>query len=143
MLKQDLLLPFESNATWKPKTRHFKQMKQSKRINLVRRYQRNREHGFQGTSFCNSRVHQHSFKPMSGYKCDRKIDHENRRVAIEYSDSWMYKVCMTFGPMVPYYCGHHSAWHIGHDTKFPRDRRVEYHERCVERAQARLDVLRP
>jgi hypothetical protein len=66
-------------------------------------------------------------------RCDEKREFNQKRDARSSSDSYMYEICLTFDPMVPYYCSHHSKWHIGHDSRFPQDRRAEYHAECVKR----------
>ena len=138
MLKQDQLLPFDSNATWKPKTRHINQ---SKRRNLTAPYQSNRKQKSDGKLSRNSRVDQQIFKASSRNKCDEKLGHEIKGDAIKSADSYMDRVSMTFSPMVPYYCRHHLIWHTGHDTRFPKALQAKYRIDCCERERIRKETL--
>ena len=70
-------------------------------------------------------------------RCERKLKFINQRDAAKSADCYMDGVCMTFDPMVPYHCRIHSKWHIGHDTRFPKERRVAYHEKCASRNRDR------
>ena len=130
----DDLFPTNKKETSTPKHRRKRQNSRRKQIASSRNARRHRPQRSFVTGHLNLK---HRDKPHPLHRCDEKFQFKRKRDATSSADSYMDRVCMTFDPMAPYHCGHHSQWHIGHDTRFPREGRVAYHEKCVKRKRAR------
>ena len=81
-------------------------------------------------------------KPTVGrYRfCGTKVRYTNLGDAVDAADSYMYRIALTYGPMMPYYCPVHSCWHIGHSRKAPPDLTAAYSQACVCRENLRKEI---
>ena len=135
----DLFQP-DSNETRNSKNRH---KRQNKRRKLIASSRSRRKHRSEGSFKKRSTAHRRQNKPYPLNRCDEKIHFEHKRDATKSADSYMERVSITFDPMVPYYCSHHSMWHTGHDTRFPEAQRAGYRAKCVERERIRKGRQNP
>ena len=137
MLKVDDLFPEKPNESRTHKHSPKWQRLRRNLINLPRNLRRHRAQ----RSFENRRRNLERMNtPYPLPRCEGKFRFTRRRDATRSADSYMDEVCMTFDPMVPYYCSHHLKWHTGHDSRFPKERRPEYHAKCVERERIRKRI---
>lgn len=72
--------------------------------------------------------------------CNYKIRYEDLRQAIAAADSYMDRIAITRGPMVPYFCPKHSCWHKGHDNRMTGSIASQYSNMCVTRERLRQEI---
>ena len=136
MPRIDILFPDEPEQNNTPRHRR-KHRRRSRK--LIASYRNARRHGpkqlFEGEYFHIKRRN----KPYPLHRCDGKLQFERKREATKSADSYMDQVCLTIDPMVPYYCRHHVRWHIGHDSRFPQELRVEYQAKSAKRSRMRKE----
>ena len=140
MPKLDYLLPDEFNEPGKHRKIH---QRQNKRRKLIASTRSGRNHRSRGSFKNGMTAHWRGSKSYPIHRCDDKFHFEHKRDATRSADSYMDRIGITIDPMVPYYCRHHSKWHIGHDTRFPKARRAEYQAKCVERERIRKGARDP
>ena len=72
--------------------------------------------------------------------CRYKIGYEDLRQAIAAADSYMDRIAIMRGPMVPYFCSRHSCWHTGHNNKMAGSIASRYSDTCLTRERLRREI---